>query len=262
MEELLSPFDFCISFSGACAGAMQLNRRGLRLASMPFDWVRGGDKEKFLDTMATFMETRFAGWCQYENLVPMPKEQDYPPATDPLEVRAWDTVYDMGFYHDFRYNIFVPDGREYFDGIRERYRRRIDRFYNFLSRSQRVLGVLVAPEGPFSREKVKSFKERIDALNPGTVFTLVNLNYQAREDGVYEDRERRIVVFDLERKLHTYDFFSTSCEWSFLDDVRLTGRVRAEMEVTSASSGMPLWYRLHRRLYMHCKKAIGKGDVN
>jgi len=254
-------YDFCISFGACCAGAMQLKRRNLRLASMPFDWVRGGSHEQFVGTMATLLETNFDGWCLYENLEPVEKGKFDYPIIDPMEVTVWDRRHDMGFFHDFRYNIFAPDGRPYYEGIYERYRRRIDRLYEFLGKAESVFGILIAPEGPFAKESVVAFKRRLDALRPNVRFTLANVTFQAPERKVEEDRENGILYVDLDRKTHPYDFGHTSFEWSFLDEVKLTGRIAPAKEgkgKVTASTGMPFWYRLHRRLYMHCKKVLAR----
>jgi anti-sigma regulatory factor (Ser/Thr protein kinase) len=50
-------YDFCLSLGGSCAAAMQLRDRGLRLASMPFDWVRGRDNAQYVETVATMLNS-------------------------------------------------------------------------------------------------------------------------------------------------------------------------------------------------------------
>ena len=254
-------YDFCMSFGASCAGAMQMTRRNLRLASMPFDWVRGETHEGFLDTMARMMRTNFDGWCQYENMGPMDPKYNYPPPTDPMEVRVWDGKQAMGFYHDFRYDIFAKDGKAYFDGIAARYRRRIERMYDFLARSENVLGIVVAPEGPFPREHLAEFKKALDAVHPGTEYTLYSLAFEAPEDRDWEERGDRIFIRHMKRALHSYDFVQTTCEWDFLDKVKLTGKI-APVAVGEgrgkAAAGMPLRYRIYRKLFMHCKKKLAQ----
>lgn len=253
-------FDFCMSFGGSCAGTMQLTQRNLRMASLPFDWVGGRTSEKFSHVIEKMLASRFEGWMQYGGFVPMPAEFDDPPATDPMEVRVWDNNLDMGFWHDFRYNIFASDGKAYFDGVVEKYRRRIDRLYDFLSRSENVLAVSVAQD-PCSRGRMLELKQRLDAVSPKAKFTLFVVQYGADEDSPAIDDGSGVFVRSTRRKVHPYDYYRTAPEWDFLDDVKLTGAVAFSGEGKSrvkTTAGMPLWYKLHRKLYMHCRKVLEK----
>ena len=134
---------------------------------MPFDWVRGRGNAEYADTLATLLENGFKGWCKFETLVPIPPELDRPKATDPLEVRAWDKELEIGFYHDFRFNIFGEGGREYYEGIAARYRRRIERLYEMLGRASKVLAVVVFPDEPASEEVARKLKARSAASTRG-----------------------------------------------------------------------------------------------
>lgn len=255
-------YDFCLSLGGSCAAAMQLRDRGLRLASMPFDWVRGRDNAQYVETVTTMLENRFDGWCAWENLVPMPEDLDHPKATDPLEVRAWDKVCGVGFYHDFRYDIFGGGGREYYDGIAARYRRRIDRLYDVLSRASSVLAIIVGPDAPIPRELVRRMKSRLDAVRPSVRFTLAALGFGAGEDAEEGSLEEGLLIREFRRAQHGYDYTKTTIAWDFLEDVKLSGRIAAVRdERRNASKGMPLWYRVHRKLYLHCKKVLEKSNA-
>lgn len=253
-------FDFCMSFGGSCAGTMQLTQRNLRVASLPFDWVGGRTAEKFSHVIERMIATRFEGWMNYEGFVPMPAEFDDPPATDPMEVRVWDNGLDMGFYHDFRYNIFSANGREYFDGVVEKYRRRIVRLYDFLSRADKVLAVNVSPEA-FSRERMLEFKSRLDEASPRAKFTLFTVQYNALEDEAVFDDGSGVFIRRTRRPIHPYDYYRTAPEWDFLDGIRLSGVVTPVddgKKRVKTTSGMPLWYKLHRKIYMHCGKVLAK----
>lgn len=254
-------YDFCMSLGGSCAPAMQLKQRGLRLASMPFDWIRGRGNVPFVERIASLVETHFEGWCAYENLIPMPEELDRPKASDPLEVRAWDKAQEIGFYHDFRFDIFGKGGREYYEGIAARYRRRIDRLYDVISRAERILAIIVGPDEPIPREAVRRLKTRLDAVHPGTEFVVVALNFNAPVDAEEGRLDEGLLIRDFVRELHAYDFMRTTIAWDFLEDVRLSGKISAmKDEKRNASKGMSLWYRIHRKLFLHCKKVLERSN--
>lgn len=255
-------YDFCMSLGGSCSAAMQMKQRGLRLAAMPLDWVHGRDSARYVKSVIEFLGSGFSGWCDFGRLSPMPADMDTPKATDPLEVRAWDGTYDIGFYHDFRYNIFGDGGREYHRGILERYRRRIDRMYDVIRGSKSVFAVVVNAQGALPASEMLRLRDSLESIHPGTEFTLVAMNYEAGEDRDEGSVDSRLLVRNMKRRQHPYDFVKTSWEWDFLEDVKLSGRVSPLAEAKrNAASGMSLWYRLHRKLYLHCRKVIEKSNA-
>lgn len=255
-------YDFCMSLGGSCSAAMQMKQRGLRLASMPLDWVHGRSSARYVKSVVDFLWNGFSGWCDFDRLVPMPADMDIPKATDPLEVRAWDEAHDIGFYHDFRYNIFGEGGREYHRGILERYRRRIDRMYDVIRGSRSVFAVVVNAQGALPATEMLRLRGSLESIHPGTEFTLVAMNYEAEEDRDEGSAASRLLVRNMRRRQHPYDFVKTSWEWDFLEDVKLSGRVSPAADARrNASSGMSLWYSLHRKLYLHCKKVIERSNA-
>jgi hypothetical protein len=241
---------------------MQMKQRGLRLASMPLDWVHGRESARYVGSVIDFIGNGFSGWCDFDLLSPMPADMDTPRATDPLEVRAWDETHDIGFYHDFRYNIFGDGGREYHRGILERYRRRIDRMYDVVRRSRSVFAVVVNAQGALPASEMLRLRDSIESIHPDAEVTLVAMNYEAGEDRDEGSVGSRFLVRNMKRRQHPYDFVKTSWEWDFLEDVKLSGRVSPSAEAKrNATSGMSLWYKLHRKLYLHCKKVIERSNA-
>ena len=250
-------FDFCLSLGGSCAGALQLSLRDLRLVAMPFDWVRSRDGIRYVDTVGTLLETKFSGWCAFEHLMPMPEDLDHPKATDPLEVRVWDKVQDIGFFHDFRFNIFGRGGRAYYDAVMERYNRRIARLYNAMSRSRRVLAVVVGAETTIPFADICRLRERLGVIWPDTSFTVVDINFMAPSDTTEGGLEEGVFVRNVRRRMHPYDFTRTSWEWDFLDGTRISGMVSLGKEPKrNATKGMSLLYRLHRKVFLYSKKVL------
>lgn len=254
-------YDFCFSLGGSCAGALQLSLRNLRIAASPFDWVRPHDAVRYVETVATLLENRFRGWCALENLVPMPEDLDYPKSDDPLEVRAWDKVQDIGFFHDFRFDIFGRDAHEYYEGIVSRYKRRIDRLYDILSCSSKTLAVVVGACQSIPVENLRRLLVRMRTVFCGNDISLAAVCFNAQEDRTEGGLDDGLLVRYVSRKPHPYDFTKTSFEWDFLDGVSLTGRIAPAKEgKRNATKGMSLYYRLHRKLFLHCKKVLAKAN--
>ena len=51
-------YDFCMSLGGSCSAAMQMKQRGLRLASMPLDWVHGRSSTQYVKSVIEFLGKR------------------------------------------------------------------------------------------------------------------------------------------------------------------------------------------------------------
>ena len=108
-------FRHYVSLGWFCSVALELERIGLREASLPFDWI-GTER---METVITLIEDRFEGFLTYEDLA-----QD---ASD--RARYYDTRRDIPFYHDF--DAYHPLADQ-LPGVRRRYARRIERFYRII----------------------------------------------------------------------------------------------------------------------------------
>lgn len=100
-----------ISLGYFCSTALELEKIGLRSCSSPFDWCLSdwGGVEKAI-------ETHFENFLEYNNL--------YQDKKDPSHYK--DMEYGIAFFHDF--NKYKPL-KEQLPFVREKYNRRIDRFY-------------------------------------------------------------------------------------------------------------------------------------
>ena len=48
----------------------------------------------------------------------------------------------------------------------------------------------------------------------------------------------------------------------FFEDVKLSGKIAAAKdEKRNATKGMTFWYRIHRKLFLHCKKVLERSNA-
>ena len=94
-----------------CSVAMELERKGLRTASYPFDWVISKSFEKVL----LLVENNFEDFLTYDNLYQESNLAHY-----------YNKKTDIHFFHDF--NPSIPLKKQIVT-VQEKYKRRIDRFY-------------------------------------------------------------------------------------------------------------------------------------
>ena len=126
-----------------------------------------------------------------------------------------------------------------------------------------LLAIIVGPDAPIPHEDVARLKSRLEAVRPGVSVTLVALNFCAKEDRTTGSLDEGLLVRDMTRELHAYDFVKTSWEWDFLEDVKLSGKIAAmKDEKRNATKGMSFWYRIHRKLFLHCKKVLERSNAH
>lgn len=130
-------YDYICSIGSSCLCAMSLHDAGLRLSSGPFDWLLGPS----LKSRAEMIANGFAGWFEREDLRCIGK-------TDIVNAKSVKIQRD-GYVNDRTGYTFLYDFDagssfdEAYPAVREKYERRIERFYNLMRASRRVLLVWV-----------------------------------------------------------------------------------------------------------------------
>ena len=127
-----------------------------------------------------------------------------------------------------------------------------------LERSKRVLAVVVSPEIPFAREGLLRLKARLDAVCPGTAFTVAGLNFGAVSNHLEEAYVDDVALIETKRKMHPYDFAQTSVEWAFLEDVQLPEAVKPRRPGARRSFLAGVRYKLNRLVMAHCKRVLSR----
>ncbi len=132
---LSTKYDFVCSIGSDCGCAGHLVRRRLRRASYPLDWI--GTWYGGILAVARLVESDFAGFLKIENLV---REPNPPRAAQ--DDHDHEYYHDIGagvdFAHDFPLDVPLTDERS-FPAVRQKYDRRIARFYESVRTSKRTL---------------------------------------------------------------------------------------------------------------------------
>lgn len=110
----MSRFEHVISLGSFCSTALELERVGLREASMPFDWLIS-DWQGVED----LIDHHFKDFLRYDLLY----QEKYVPK------HYKNIQYGVAFFHDFDPYRSL---KEQLDSVSEKYRRRIERFYDYI----------------------------------------------------------------------------------------------------------------------------------
>ncbi|MBQ0031408.1 MAG: hypothetical protein KBT68_01260 [bacterium] len=130
---LSAKYDFVCSIGCDCGCAWHLIKSRLRLASYPFDWI--GTWTIGMTGVAELVDRDFEGFLKMENLR---KAANPPrgPHDDHEHDYYRDLVVGVDFVHDFLTDVPLE---ETYPAVRDKFDRRIDRFYRSLRKSRRTL---------------------------------------------------------------------------------------------------------------------------
>ena len=133
MDITKEKFDFVCSLGGNCMAASQLQQRGLRTFSLPFDWLFYKDSTPIYRLIECFKDN-FQHFLLKENL----RELHGDEITDAHNnmVQYQDTYTEIFFYNHFSKKI---DNNGEFKKVKEKITRRIERFLYFLNKSNKIL---------------------------------------------------------------------------------------------------------------------------
>lgn len=115
-----------ISLGSRCNVAIHLKRTALREASFPFDWLSCSD----LNIYTEFIRKNFSNFCLPINLIRLNRSGKH----------AWieDVKFGVFFLHDFPLELTINQA---INDVREKYNRRIIRFYETLAIGRPIIFV-------------------------------------------------------------------------------------------------------------------------
>lgn len=259
-------YDLIFSIGASCASSQALRHAGLQHLSLPFDWTGGpGLRDK-----ADLICDNFSGWFDEDSfeLVTVPRYG---------RERYWRDRRGFTPIHDLSASIPLADQ---LPAVREKYRRRVERFERLVANSRRVLAVQI--DDPMfagtSSDDMRYFVDALSAKWPGVTFEIVVLQDERGRSSAerIESSERgcRLVKFDIRRydgnPLGVTDFVRVgdwlSSEYAVRDyrtaeERRQAGRKRRRAEYArfGAKNGLAyVWNRLEYKLYRHLKKTLAK----
>lgn len=177
-------YDLIVPLGNNCSMARTLEMLGLRRYSCPFDWLLANDEDALAQACG-LLETHFADFLRPENL----KKQ-----ADSCDNGKHVSYYDEGsrrlFLHDF-----TPRGD--IKAVNAKYKRRIERLYALINKSNSILFVYTAPSpGQATDEQCRSAYARLTRLvGPGKEVDFFAMKYSSDRAGDhYADSGEHVLV--------------------------------------------------------------------
>lgn len=218
-------YDMVASLGGNCSAAIQLKNRGLRCEAYPLDWVYM-ESEISIRWLIDGFANRFADFALKENLQEM---------SDGLKTGVAKYSYrdaHTGFCMIHHFNESVCDVAAY-ERQMAIIRRRIDRFFERIAESKRILFILTV-RFPINPQLVMELKDQLGRLYPGKLFDVHVKEFNAVLSAPHVLAESWPCEYGFaggERYRYDafpYSFDYASKEWEFLDDIEITDRPLAK----------------------------------
>lgn len=242
--------DFCMSLGGSCSSAIQLRRRGLRIAALPFDWLIHQEPTT-LDRQLELVRDGGKGWLDCPAL--LSEEQLY----HGRNLGRWqyrDTATGFDLLHDFHCDI--AEQPRFLADVKGVYARRYARLMKWMDQAREVLLVLDVGYA-LDNKRLMQLLNDWGQLFPRVRFTLFAVLWSQAEDDRFE--APGLFVRRLRRPKHLYDNEATTPVWDFLDDVQLSGKIGADSHPAGPQSRIPLFYRLLRLMFLGSRKLLRRG---
>lgn len=211
-------YDLVFSLGGNCAAAHNLLYRGLRTVALPFDWTYIND-ESSLYKLADGFKNGFVDFMKYDNLEELSDEEE-------KTVNHSNTLHYADSYTGYRYvNHFYRDIRttDEYKIVKEIFNRRTERLLTLMDKANKVLMVLNT-EFYIKDKTIFDFYNSIKTLYPQKQIDFVVLNFGCASENFVE--KDNICIYRYTRKQNNYDFTQTNYEWMFLDNIKLTKKMR------------------------------------
>ncbi|MBO4520194.1 MAG: hypothetical protein J5787_03205 [Alphaproteobacteria bacterium] len=210
-------YDLVCSLGGNCAAAFQLQCRGKRLFSLPFDWCYV-ENERPLEYLPEGFADGFKNLALKENLKRVDGNKDHP------------VIYQDCYSGYFFPNHFKEDAEKEYDGFYKKLRRRTERLLDKIRNARRVLFIFSALI-PFDVSRFERLSEKLSQLYPAVHFDfkLISFGCPAEEELTVGN----ITLSRCVRQQNFYDFYKTNYEWAFLDNVALPSKSHEQITLLS-----------------------------
>jgi len=130
LENIKGNYDAIFSLGDLCLTAIQLRENNLRPFAGVLDWVASPS----LGTVNRLLQNRFSNFLDPSNLKPIKYVSQW-------DLFVLDEVNNIGFNHDFKTDKNTLTHLGGYPEVKEKYDRRIQRFLEKMSTSQRILFV-------------------------------------------------------------------------------------------------------------------------
>lgn len=201
-------FEYIISIGFFCSVAKELERKGFREFSLPFDWVISD-----IESIISLIQNQFSELFKESNLY----------YDNLFKHIVKHKVYRFDFYHEF-----TPEKKiaEQIPIVKEKYDRRIERFYNLLLSKKNILFVrymLEDNEYSDNAKRIDHFIETIKGITPNFRVLLIKHSSSCRDIDIVNSKYL-IKTINVEKDRNDYvcrKFFDNKQVWKeFLSVVK------------------------------------------
>ena len=192
-------FDLVISLGEDCACTSYLRRCNLQQNSYPFDWLTNAPFENRIKLLVS----DFTDFLNFDDLVLMEKPTAF--ASDNNHDYYENKNTELYHWHDFPANVDLKDS---YQKVYEKYQRRIERLYNEIEKSEKILFVWLSHSKMHSAEEVAEAYDKLNnKFSTKDIFLLVIENSLENNVSSLKDDHILIVHHDTvsDDKKHPYD---------------------------------------------------------
>lgn len=211
MDIAKEKFDFVCSLGGNCMAASQLQQRGLRIFSLPFDWLFYKDSTPIYRLIECFKDN-FQHFLLKENLRELHGDEITDAHNNMLQYQ--DTYTEIFFYNHFSKKI---DNNGEFKKVKEKITRRIERFLYFLNKSNKILFIF-SHHYNFENKPYIELYNFLKEFYPDKEIHIRVIQFGTNEPS-FEYDDARLMITRIKRENNYYDFTKTNIEWQFLDNI-------------------------------------------
>lgn len=215
MDITKEKFDFVCSLGGNCMAASQLQQRGLRMFSLPFDWLYMKQNEIVLYGLIECFKNNFTNFMIKKNMHFIPQEE-FPNNGHPDRVFYQDTETKYYFLNHFDNELDVDNE---FEKVKEKIDRRINRFLNCINNSNKIL-FLLSHVFYIENQPYIDFYNFLKEFYPNKEIYIKAVQFDSKEPS-FEFDNGKLKIIRIERSSNYYDFVKTNIEWQFLDNIEI-----------------------------------------
>lgn len=149
---MIKNFDMIYSVGADCACSIYMKKAALRSTSGPFDWITGASLEKRIDLICN----NFDGFLNINNLTKMVIPSNGIRDNENDSYICSET--NFKFFHDFKRDI---DLNFSFNEVKEKYCRRINRFYKNIKKYKNVLFIYFSQDSSLDEKNILLFHSQL-----------------------------------------------------------------------------------------------------
>ncbi len=254
--EQIKQYDAIVPIGMTCATASQLKKRNLRRASFPFDWILI-PPENALQTMVDLIQSRFEAFFEKDDLRLNSKES----------VSGRYLVINQRTKIEFPHDFFTPTlTDEEFAKNKEKYRRRIERFYETIEQSSSVCLLCSMSCVSVERSQLLEAYRKIRAVFPNGTLDIFFVLFDDISNDFEEipfEGDGTLYLRHVNRARNNYDIQERTHEFAWFDRVCLTDKFKSKTTSLygAQSKTMTWWERIHYKIYRHMHKWLERHGV-